>query len=479
MKKIAVFAVVLASLMSCVVLASEEVFDTECDIYDVNSVCENFDVNLMGVDENTKDTFEAKVIAAWDNMSSSVALYPDVKIKASEINSYFATALYENPQYYYVNRSYSYTKKGDYVSELRKMTYTEQSKEDVEKTHREIAKATDEILLTITKDMTDEEKIFAVHDYLALNYVYDIEDMDQTYMILLKKSGVCAAYSEAFQHLMNVLNINCTLVSSDEMQHIWNMVELDGEWYHIDVTWDDPSYDRFAMVSHEYLLLSEDGLKSLDHSGFNSPYAATNTKHEKEAWRDSTAGIVTCNGVLYYVSENRIVDETGKVIFENLDGGDGKWSLGGNRFFKGGVYAGLCTINGMLYFNTDKAIYSYDPIDQTVKIVLEKAGICGLYADKNKLVYNKFDASMGLFVKDGEMRVCDVVVNKPFVENGEVKVRLFNDGDCVVWVIVGEKYEIEKLEKGDLVNLEFGTEMGAVYIWKSDMKPLTEKFEIK
>ncbi len=478
MKKAAIFMLVLMSLLSCSVLASEEVFDAVCDIYDVNSVREDFDVKLMEAGKSTKDLFEEKVVVAWEDMSSSVVLYPDVKIKASEINSYFSTALYENPQYYYVNRSYSYTKKGDYVAELKKMTYSESDKDAVEKTRKEIEAATNEILLSITGDMTDAEKIFAVHDYLALNYVYDIEDLDQTYLILLKKSGLAAAYSEAFQHLMNVLDINCTLVSSDEMMHIWNMVEVDGDWYHIDVTWDDPSYDRFAMVSHEYLLLSEDGIRAMEHSGFSSPYEATNKKYENEAWRSTTASVVSCDGVLYYVSENNIVDENGKVIFENLDGGDGKWSIGGNRFFRG-VYSGLCKINNILYFNTDKAVYSYDPIEDKTEKVLEQGGICGLYADKNKLVYNKYDAESGRFVKNGEIRVCDVVINKPFVENGKLKVRLFNDGEKAVWVIANGDYEIEKVAKGGLVNLEYEMSDGSVYIWRDDMTPLTEKFEIK
>lgn len=481
MKKVLAVLLIALNVFPWIATAhEEEEFDASCDIYDVRAFeKEGSNFELMGLEDDTLEKFEKKMIDAWQNMDSSVTLYPDVEIKVNDLNTYFATVLYENPEYYYVNRSYSYTKRNGYVVSLSKITYTENDMDDVRQTWEEVRKATDEILLLITGDMTDVEKIFAVHDYLVFNYVYDITDMDQTYMIFLKKSGVCAAYSEAFQHMMNILGINCTLVSSDEMQHIWNMVEVDGKWYHIDVTWDDPVYDRFAIAYHDHILLSADAMSEMDHYGFAPYYSATDTTYDNALWRQSTGGVCSVGGVMYYINGNNLIDESGNVIFKNLDGGDGKWLVGGGGYFSSGMYSGLCKVNGVLYFNTDEAICSYDPSSGKTEIVLEKVGICGLYADKNKVIYNQYDRQTGRFVKDGEIKVCDMIVNEPFVEEGEVKVRLFNDGEKALWVIRDGDYKVEKVEKGDLFNLEQSIDEGAVYIWTENMAPLTKKFEIK
>ncbi len=478
MKKALLTEILLILLCISTPVSAEEV---EFDIYDVFYRESLDEAVLMSVDEDVKDAFCEKITEVWENMDTSITLYPDIKIRESDMLELYSMTVYENPRYYYTVKSFSYSLTGDgYVRGLSKLKYTVADKAEVEKTLAEIDKATDEILLYIEPDMTDFEKIMTVHDYMVDNYVYDITDSDQTFLILLDKKGVCAAYSEAFQHMMNVLGIESTLVRSDSMGHIWNMVKLDGEWYHIDVTWDDPVINRVAKVSHRYALLSDSAIAAEGHFGFAAPYGADSALYDAAPWRDDEGAIVTIDGVMYRVEGNTLIDEKNNVIYENLDGGDGKWTIGGGYIFRGAVYTELCKIDGILYFNTDEEIKAYDPKTGKIDTVLEKSGICGIYADKNLLVYNKYDNTQGIFVKSGEIRICDMIMAEPYMEDESAVVRLYNDYDCPLWIISqGDGYMLRRVEAGDIGSARFDRgKKQTILIWKDNMEPVTEKVTV-
>lgn len=466
-----------------IILASIPVMaeDFAFDIYDSFYTEKSDEAVLMEVEDSVKADLEERLISAWENMDTEVQLYPDIKIHKDDIASIFAEIYFENPKYYYVARSFSgKVNNSGYLGTLTKLSYTTTDRAEVEKTWAEIDKATEEILFYISPDMTDFEKIITVHDYMVLNYEYDITDMDQTYLIMLDKKGVCAAYSEAFQHVMNKLDIDCTLVRSEDMGHIWNMVKLNNRWYHIDVTWDDPIPDQVAGINHRFVLLSDNAIQSMGHTGFEAPYYASSTSYNDAPWRDDESAIVTVDNVMYRIEGNNLIDENGRVIYEELDGGDGNWSIGGGYIYENSVYSGICVINGILYFNTDKAIYSYNPKTEAVTTVLEKEGVCGIFADKNLLVYNKVDLETNCFVKSGEIRIADAAMAQPYFENGEAVIRLYNDCDVPVWIISeGDGFKIRKVDaKGfDKAVFENGDSQ-TIYVWRNSLEPVLEKLTV-
>ena len=87
---------------------------------------------------------------------------------------------------------------------------------------------------------------------------------------------VCEGYARAFQVLCNKLNIPCVLVDGPAVDsltgtpesHMWNYVQIDGGWYAVDVTWNDPyvSYAADKKVSgnecRKWLLLGSDSMVS-------------------------------------------------------------------------------------------------------------------------------------------------------------------------------------------------------------------------
>lgn len=120
----------------------------------------------------------------------------------------------------------------------------------------------------ITSQMNDLDKELAIHDYIIDNGKYDPEaisnapdaspdlDNDNPYGMLVNGVGICSGYTSTFQLLMDMLNIKCITVDgfSGSEPHAWNMVQLEGLWYCVDVTWDDTdSRHRFFNVTSQFM----------------------------------------------------------------------------------------------------------------------------------------------------------------------------------------------------------------------------------
>jgi hypothetical protein len=98
----------------------------------------------------------------------------------------------------------------------------------------------------ITDGMSDEEKVKAIHDYLIYHADY-VNDGDYTTAeswafgaegVLLHGEGVCQSYAFAFYMMTTAVGLKCYYITSAD--HAWNCVLLNGVWYYIDCTWDDP-----------------------------------------------------------------------------------------------------------------------------------------------------------------------------------------------------------------------------------------------
>lgn len=105
----------------------------------------------------------------------------------------------------------------------------------------------------VRPDMTEREKALVLHNWIINNAHYDgavsIYESDR---ILLDGIGVCEAYSQAYYRLLKEAGLAVCTVSGDALQetsagHAWNMARIDGTWYHVDCTWDDPG--RFVAGS--------------------------------------------------------------------------------------------------------------------------------------------------------------------------------------------------------------------------------------
>lgn len=125
-----------------------------------------------------------------------------------------------------------------------------------------------------TDEMSDEEIILAAHDWIVTHTTYDENmllavpkqspDTENPYGLLISHQAICMGYTTTFQLFMDMLGVESVIVrgSSDGEEHAWNMVNLDGEWYHVDVTWDDfiPDPDNRPPL-HLYCFVTDELMK--------------------------------------------------------------------------------------------------------------------------------------------------------------------------------------------------------------------------
>lgn len=136
-----------------------------------------------------------------------------------------------------------------------------------------LSAAKDVIDMEISDDMSDYEKELAIHDWITEWSSFDMSafshapgsgigtDSDNPYGVLIGRTGNCWGYSSTFQLFMDMLDIECITVygtpGSSGVEHAWNMVKLDEEWYCVDVAWDDPIGGNpghtYFNVTSEYL----------------------------------------------------------------------------------------------------------------------------------------------------------------------------------------------------------------------------------
>lgn len=128
----------------------------------------------------------------------------------------------------------------------------------------------------ITGGMTPYQKELAIHDYITAHAHYDQEassnapdaapdpDNDNPYGLLVNGAGICYGYVSTFQLFMDMLEIECVSVSGrgTNLEHGWNMVRLDNEWYCVDVTWDDPTG---TSPLHRYFNVTSQFMRQTNH----------------------------------------------------------------------------------------------------------------------------------------------------------------------------------------------------------------------
>ncbi len=146
----------------------------------------------------------------------------------------------------------------------------------------------------ITPGMQPHQKIRVLHDWVVLNTQYDMTfKRYSAYDILNGGSAVCQGYALLLDALLNEARFNTVYVTGTikpEFRadtngltnggHAWNMVQVDGNWYHLDATWDDPMPDRPGVVGYNYYMLTdaEVGITrtfNQDFSNFMRPTANT------------------------------------------------------------------------------------------------------------------------------------------------------------------------------------------------------------
>lgn len=171
--------------------------------------------------------------------------------KACEIANIFR---FSNPQFFFLYNGYTYSKEAQLLGlcvypEFAEATKRSQCKGTFK---QEIQKVVSDIELKSTV----WERIKEAHRYVVTNTTYDKGKTglhQSAYGVFCQKKAVCAGYAQATALLLNAVNIEAIQITS--VDHQWNMVLVDGNWYHLDSTFDDP--DIASVVYYDYFMRSD------------------------------------------------------------------------------------------------------------------------------------------------------------------------------------------------------------------------------
>ena len=189
------------------------------------------------------------------------------------------------PDYFWLN-GYTVTTGGDSTS-VSFMTLNDYSAEELRTMHEELLRTVDKVTSQIPAGSNDYNKALFVHDYIVNNTRYASEKLGLSYNglwgtaygCLVDGSAVCQGYAEAYNLIMQKLGIECGVCSgqSDRGSHAWNYVKIDGRYYWVDLTWDDPEAEGDADIDklrHNYFMINDELLlrtRTLNESQYYVP----------------------------------------------------------------------------------------------------------------------------------------------------------------------------------------------------------------
>ena len=213
-----------------------------------------------------------------------------------QLGEYYQSAIeaytYDNPEIFYLSPKKMYlnietTTRGGtstynvYINSGNQANYLADefnSKQAIDQATAQIEQVKNQIVQNRTGNTYEDIKM--VHDYLVDNINYESslskENIYNIYGALVNRECVCEGYARAFKYLLDELNIPCVMVigtgtnsQGETENHAWNYVQLNGNWYAVDSTWDDPVVIGGGTASEEsrykYFLVGREIIDQ-DHS---------------------------------------------------------------------------------------------------------------------------------------------------------------------------------------------------------------------
>ncbi|MBR5515065.1 MAG: hypothetical protein IKU52_02540 [Clostridia bacterium] len=150
------------------------------------------------------------------------------------------------------------------------------SKQNIKDMIKEFDAEINNALQLVNPSMTEFEKEVVLSDYITDKCTYTAISNDllesTAYGALVKGEAVCDGYAYAAKELFNAAHIDTMVVfgTANESEHMWNMVNIDSDYYHLDLTWNDSDkVENDGVHFHGYFNLSDTEI-SLDHK-INDP----------------------------------------------------------------------------------------------------------------------------------------------------------------------------------------------------------------
>lgn len=201
------------------------------------------------------------------------------ELDSNDIYMVKEAVLADHPEAFWVTGDYDIGNNfhdGNYIT-----MYSQYSYDEIVAALEEINDAVEQIFSKIPDGASELERELIIHDALVDEISYDSEaaaeendtaEAFNIYGTLVYKKAVCTGYARATKMLFNRVGIECRLVSgmSKNSGHMWNQVKIDGQWYNLDVTWDDSITDDGVLYSRYcYFNITDEQLATNHETGKN------------------------------------------------------------------------------------------------------------------------------------------------------------------------------------------------------------------
>ena len=381
--------------------ANEDSFEDEALVEETVDLSDTLQKGGLGISQPSgdvatlastydKDAFDARLVEAFKNYESSVDV-SDIGITRDEAyNGGINTVINSHPEIIGIaGTSYYYSPSTNLVTKIV-ITYTSNAREEQQKLDAAINELNSRVDIS---GMTDEEIVLAYHEYLTSTVAYAYAAYLQgslggaheydMYGALVNHSSVCQGYAETMFYLLKKAGLSCAIASSQNINHAWNIVKVNGKWYHVDATWDDPVWDMPGRSNHDYFLVSFDTMNKntlVNHTkdrtdmvvsaqwGDTYTSAIDTTYESGKFWNGVNKAILYKDGYWYSIGSgasdtgyqiNKYQYSTGtnKVIYS----GTAKWTAPSGGYYPG-VYGSIYLHGNSLYFATPDSLKKIDLI---------------------------------------------------------------------------------------------------------------------
>ncbi len=327
------------------------------------------------------------------------------------INSVYLSVLCENPDIFYVNpKNFESTAR---YSDNILISIRPYYLFDVDKIPAEIErfdKNASSALSGVDESWSDFHKCRYLHDKLAVSCEYDLDENNESlnvytsYGALVDNVAVCEGYTLAYNYLLSKVGIDSQYIQSLKAKHSWALVKLDGQYYHTDVTLDDPSYDNLGKVNHTFFLMSDALLRKNDklenysnmHTSWICPEKAPSEKYDNEWWRSVNTCIFRVGNLDYYVNQAYSSSIYGALI-KRADSGSEKvvqkittrWTVYKNKdgAFWEKAFCFLAFDGTYFYYNSSDEVFRAKPGSSYFEVV---------YTKPSSVEYNIYGLSFNL-----------------------------------------------------------------------------------
>jgi transglutaminase/protease-like cytokinesis protein 3 len=182
------------------------------------------------------------------------------QLSEAQLRMALVAFLNDNPQVFWIANVYSYGYSSD-GSDTYVQLYSYVPQSQCNTMVQQLNNKISAIMKAMPSGLSELDRELYLFDYITKTNTYDNAAVSDTsrwksfnaYGALIEGNVVCEGYSRAMQLLSSYSNLQCLLVTGQgsSVNHMWNIIRIDGNWYHLDITWSDNSsvlYNYFNVT---------------------------------------------------------------------------------------------------------------------------------------------------------------------------------------------------------------------------------------